>query len=542
MSKEMSENNNTVSKESAVKSVEAQEALQVFKGQKKVGVSRGGSLLNNTYTSLYIDDTGLKLLSVKGDRVIKWADSPLDPGLVKDGVITAPEVVAQKVKNLLREHKVDPRKVIAGFSGLHCLSRVITLPRLSGVVLAEAIKREIEGDLPVSLDNLYLAWQIVSSSKTELKIFIITYARDIADSAIQTLRQAGIKPYLMDLAPLAISQTVAQKTAAIVDTRETGVDIVILADGVPELIRSLPLPREKSLPEKIAITRDELVRTIKFHYSNKPEGSPQSSLPVYVSGFLLDQPELYQSFSQGLEYAVAPAQVPLKYPAEMANNHYLVNIGLILKKTSLGGSSGVSEVNLNAFPQTHAGRRVWDSPVFLGLGAVIVAGLIVLGINYLQNYSARTEAMRTELSQANRIYSQDLTLQKTLTDSTIALQSQVAASQKSLDNLTAVQASFGSQHSAINGDLTLTSGSLLWKMNLVSLTHSGDSLTLIGTAASESDVQEYAKIMENSGRYSVVQISNIDKKEYANIVKVSDEYKFETDTVYNFTLILKVKE
>jgi hypothetical protein len=541
MVKEMSDSEKTLNPES-IKSVENQVIPQVFEGRKKIGPSwLRLPFFNKKYTSLYIDDTGLKLLTVKGNQVTKWADLPLEPGLVKDGVIEAPGVVSKKIKELLREHKVSRRKVIVGFSGIHCLSRVITLPKLSGAVLNEAIKREIEGELPIPLENLHLAWQIVGTSKKELKIFVITFARDIADSLILTLKQTGIKPYLMDLSPLAITRTSTQKTAAIVDTRSTGIDIVILVDGLPELIRSLPLPEEKSLAEKISITKDELLRTIKYYFSNKPETSSQAGIPVFLSGIILDEPDLYQSSFQNFEYNVVPAQIPLKYPSQMTNNHFLVNIGLILKQMSLKGSMAASRVNLNALPQSYAGKQISWAPPILAFSAVVIAGLIIYGINNLKAAATYTESLRAELVNQNKILVQQLSTQKTLSDALPGLQEQVSSSSKTLQNLMAIKTSFADQHSAINEDLTLITSNLGAKMTLDSVTHAGNLLTLKGTAPGQVQVRDYANKLEISGRYSGISISSIEKNEYSNVVKIADRYQFQKEVVYNYSISVTVK-
>ena len=102
-------------------------------------------------TTLYIDDTSIKLLVAKGNQVKKWATLPLESGLVKDGVVVDKTLVAAKVKELLKSQKVRGGKVIAGLSGLHCLFRVFRLPRVSEELFAEGISWEAKRLLPVVL-------------------------------------------------------------------------------------------------------------------------------------------------------------------------------------------------------------------------------------------------------------------------------------------------------------------------------------------------------------------------------------------------------
>ena len=69
--------------------------------------------------TLYVDDTSIRLLVTQGNQVRKWADMPLEPGLVKSTVVIKEAEVARKIKQLLKAEKVRANKVIIGLSGLH---------------------------------------------------------------------------------------------------------------------------------------------------------------------------------------------------------------------------------------------------------------------------------------------------------------------------------------------------------------------------------------------------------------------------------------
>ena len=85
--------------------------------------------------SLYIDDTSIRLLVTCGKQIREWADLPLKPGLVKNAVVIKEAEVVAKIKLLLKAQKIKAKKVNVGVSGLHCLSRSITLPKLPKVML-----------------------------------------------------------------------------------------------------------------------------------------------------------------------------------------------------------------------------------------------------------------------------------------------------------------------------------------------------------------------------------------------------------------------
>ena len=89
--------------------------------------------------TLYIDDTSARLLVTSGKRIKKWADLPLEPGMVKNGVVLKQEDVAAKVRQLFNVRKVNSKRIVLGVSGLQCLTRPMILPQLPRDMLEEAV-------------------------------------------------------------------------------------------------------------------------------------------------------------------------------------------------------------------------------------------------------------------------------------------------------------------------------------------------------------------------------------------------------------------
>ena len=300
----------------------------------------------NKVVTLYIDDTSIRLLVTSGRRIKKWAVLPLEPGLVKNAVVIKESEVAAKLKQLLKEHKVKAKKVIVGISGLHCLTRPFTLPQLPKAMLDEAVMREAKRTLPVPLEQLYILWRTIPSPPNKIQVFLVGIPCKTVDALLKMLRQARLKPYLVDIKPLALARVVKESTAIIVDVQPAEFDIVIMADGVPQPIRTIPFPDEAlSWQEKLPMVRDELDKTIKFYNSNNSEKPLVSSVPVFVSGELTDEPELCQTLSDELGHPVLPLSSSMKCPDDLDPHHYMVNIGLALKKLSPGKDAGPSVAN-----------------------------------------------------------------------------------------------------------------------------------------------------------------------------------------------------
>jgi type IV pilus assembly protein PilM len=183
--------------------------------------------------TLFINDNTVNLVVVEGKRVKKWASLYLEPGLVSQGVVVDETQVADKIKELLRMVKETGGKYVVGLSGLNSLYRLISLPELPEAILPAAVTQEAGRVIPVPLDEVYLSYQRIPASVGETRVFLAAFPRNVADASYRTLKTAGIEPYIMDLAPLAICRTLDEPRAIIVNTRLDNLDIIVMVDRLP---------------------------------------------------------------------------------------------------------------------------------------------------------------------------------------------------------------------------------------------------------------------------------------------------------------------
>jgi len=454
--------------------------------------------------TLYIDDTSIRLLVTRGKRIKEWADLPLELGLVKNAVVIEETEVAAKIKQLFKVLKVKAKKVNVGVSGLHCLSRPITLPQLPKVMLAEAVKREAKRVLPVPLEQLYLSWQTIPAPEGEIQVFLVAVPCKMADALLKVLHQAGLKPDLMDLKPLLLARVVKEATAVIVDVQPTEFDIVIMAGGVPQPIHTVALPSEElSWREKLPMIRDELDRTIKFYNSNNPEKPLVSSVPIFASGALTDESEVRQSLSDELGHPVLSLPSPLlKCPEGLDLRRYMINIGLVFKNLSSGSEAGGLVVNLNALPTAYRPKSLPLTKVLALPSAAIAIGLLVFLVMLIQSASAEIASTRGQLDSTNQFLRQKLSQRQELMDN-------IAEAEASRDSITMVLGSLEKQSNGINGNLEVTVNSLPITISLSSIDHANSVLTMRGRSSSVKELLLYLRNLDTSGRFCEITIANM---------------------------------
>ena len=511
--------------------------------------------------TLYIEDTEIKLVVTKGKQVEKWASLLLESGLVSDGIILDEAKVADSIKALFKLQGVKTKKVIVGLSGLNSIFRVISVPELPQAILPEAVMNEAGRVIPVPLDQVYLSYQPIPSPPRELRLFLVAYPRNSTDALITTLHKAGLKPYMMDLAPLALCRCANAPRAIIINAWLTYLDIVVMADRIPQVIRSLSLPTDAvSLKDKLPAIAEELNRTIAFYNSSYPEKPLDSSVPVFVCGDLAEAPDSWQSLVGKSGYPISALPSPLEFPELFSPHQFMVNMGLALKgHLPRGKDVHSSIVDFNALPEVYRPPSISLTRIFTPVAIVVGIGALAFGGFFIQDIRAQTDTLS---AQKNLLYSQMDNLRSQFDSQITAVQaemdnvrsqsdSQITTVQAEMDDVRSqmvpisnaideqteaiaampeqaqpieddlesqlelngiVNAKLASLEQGLdktNKDLREAVNLLPTNVTLLGIDYGGDWATINGLALTEDDIFTYARALRSSGRFPTVVILSI---------------------------------
>ena len=455
-------------------------------------------------TTLFIRDTSIDLLVMKGEQVDKWASSPLEPGLVSQGLIVDEAQVADKVEQIFKETGAQTSKVITALSGHDSLYRIITLPELPEAVLPEAVRREAKRTIPTPLEDVYFSYQYLPSPKGESRIFLVTFPRELVDALVRTLRQAGVKPYVMDLAPLALCRIPNEPRAIIVNTRLDYLDVAVIADRLPQVIRRLSLPGEtESLEERLPLIAEEFNRTVSFYNSSHIDKPLDATVPVFIGGDLAEAPDTWQSVVGGAGYSVSALPSPVEPPEGFNPNEFMVNIGLALKELlPEKEEANFSLVNFNALPEAYLPPSFSIVRVLLPVVTVIGIGLIIFALILILNNRANIEALRTEVTVAESSVTQQR-------GQIAKLNSQIPSVEATAHELSGRITTMERRRASIYLDLREIVQLAKEKVSLVNVNHVGSSITMTGTASNVGLIYRYARDLRSSPRFSKVWVSSV---------------------------------
>jgi len=459
--------------------------------------------MSSTVTTIYIDDANIRLLVMKGKRIIKRASLPLEPGFVEGGVVIKEDTVAAKLKEFILEKGIKAKKIIVGVSGLHNLTRPIQLPKLPQSILAEAVMRETKRILPVSVQQFYIMWQTIPPSAGKTNAFVSALRCRGTDSVISTLKKAGLMPTALDLKPLALARLVKEKTAIIIDVQPTEFDIIIVSDSIPQPIRTLPFPSEAgSWPQKLQLIKTELDRTIEYHNTNNPDKILDSNMRLHISGELANQKELEAVLPVELGHPVAMLSSRLKSDRDKDYGSYMANVGLAMLDSSLAKRAGPSVANTNLLPQVYRPKPIPIIKIVAIPAAATACALLIPMFVYAQSISANVTSLQIQLDTANLLIKQEQTKNNEIKQDLTKTEALYKTFNSALTNLK-------NQRSEINGNLDVSLEKLPENISIKSMSHAKGVLTIQGVAPGEAEVLSYASALENSGRFAEVTIGSM---------------------------------
>ena len=275
---------------------------------------------------LSIEGNDLRLICVSGREMVRLVSRPLGSDVIPGGVVVDAGAFAVAVRTILNDYDIPRSTIVAGFPDLDARSRLLTLPKDASTKLADVVKREARHDEVIGKGDYRIYHQVVSEGQTQIQVFVLAVKQAALTQYLEGLRQAGVIPQMVEMRPLAMIRAINQPHTIIAHIERTALDVIIVANNLPVIMRSVPLS-EAGIVEVVV---QELGRTIDAYNSDHP--LPLSArLPVALTGELADTPDLQQAVQDRLGHPIATLTCPFAAPAGFAVPTFIVNIGLVLK-------------------------------------------------------------------------------------------------------------------------------------------------------------------------------------------------------------------
>lgn len=136
-------------------------------------------------------------------EIEKAIQVPTPEGTLKDGVIKDPGLIQNQLHRLIKENHLATDKAVVTIKSTNAISREITIPEAKPDDLSELIQIEMEQYVPnISTDyvtGFVFQDQIGVNGGTQIKYRVTAVPNSMVNSYSEMLKQAGLKPKVMDV-------------------------------------------------------------------------------------------------------------------------------------------------------------------------------------------------------------------------------------------------------------------------------------------------------------------------------------------------------
>lgn len=229
-----------------------------------------------------------------------YAEYPADT--IIEGIIVDPEPVAAAIKPLLAKltyGKITARRVAISLPVAKVFTRVLQLPPMNEVDLAQAINYEAEQYVPVPLPDLYIDHSVFAqvvpqtppaegteASPLTSRVLMVAAPRSIVDSYVKLLDQLGLEVGLVESSLSAAVRAITSMSklegvTMIADIGGQTTDVTVF-DQVLRLTNTIAIGGDDlttALVGAFQITPEEATE-IKFKFGLGPSGLQAQILPA----------------------------------------------------------------------------------------------------------------------------------------------------------------------------------------------------------------------------------------------------------------------
>ncbi len=458
-------------------------------------VKRGiGRRISGKIVTLDIDGDGIKLLEIKGNVIRKWAHVAIAPHSADEEEMPDRQSLRDAVKQLILASGSKLGRVSASISGLYSISRILPMPTVPSEVTTQDFVQEIVGEvMPVATDRLYLSWQILANADSagDGKILAIGIPRNKLDNEVRALRALSVNPRILELRAIALTRAVNRKQAVIINMEPSSIDIVIVVDDVPEIMRTIAWQHDGlSVEDKVEHLAANLGLTVDFYNANHFEDPIDLSTPLFFTGQMSGDLELTDKLRDRLGYPVESLEPQFKYPPDLPVAQYAVNIGLALRGMEQprdGEEGGSLRLDINLLPAIYNPWRPTARQVF---SLLAVMGAIALLFPF---FKVTTEAM--DKTTSLQFKSDTLNSQLDIKKAEIKRREPIQMAINDYKGITEREGSFVADIEVIRNEAAQLG------VEVGSISHGGGVITFSCVAEDFLAFRRYLTALEESGRF-----------------------------------------
>lgn len=173
-------------------------------------------------------------------KLVGYGNTSFDEAAIDDGVIIKPELIAEAAQSLFGRGltgNITSMRAALTIPAYRTFTRSMKLPPLKQHELAEAVRLEAEQYIPLSLEDLYLDYTVLTRAQDGIEILAIAVPKAIVDSYMDLAAVMGVEAVLIESTMSAVGRLLSRDkqsdvASVVIDFGTLSADISIYDHGI----------------------------------------------------------------------------------------------------------------------------------------------------------------------------------------------------------------------------------------------------------------------------------------------------------------------
>ena len=244
----------------------------------------------------------------KGWTLDKFAYVPVDQKITKDDSETGKRKLGEIILGAREQAGIKTKNIAIGLPARKTYTAIIEVPNAPQRELTQTVKYEADQYVPMSVDEAKIDFAVLGISPNDAKkaeILLSSTDNAYAESVMESVEQLGLNVIAQEPEPIAMVRALApvgvQDARMIIDLGETSTDLVVMHQGSPRLVRSIPgglLSFVRTVENSLKVRDDQARQFIlKFGLAqDKLEGKVFEALKSTLEGFAMEMTKSVRFF------------------------------------------------------------------------------------------------------------------------------------------------------------------------------------------------------------------------------------------------------
>ncbi len=204
------------------------------------------------FFALDVGTNSIRLIQLSGNTergwtLEKYAYVPIDPKIALDDSEIGQRKLAETILGAKEQAGITTKNVALGLPARKTYTSIIEVPNAPMKEIKNTIKYEADQYIPMPIDEAKVDYAILGVSPNDAmkaEVLISSTAKEYAEERMEQVEMLGLNVIAQEPEPISMARALAPigmtDGRMLIDLGEKSTDIVVVYQGAPRLVRSIP--------------------------------------------------------------------------------------------------------------------------------------------------------------------------------------------------------------------------------------------------------------------------------------------------------------